>query len=136
MIAADTSDVPNADGCLAYSKSDSKRLLFSFIPSVGGMFLWCTVYYRSHPSFLQLENSHKNPEGVFDKYLWDALEEANVLVTPGWYYRPWEGDDIVTVRDRGGITGRGYFRLAFSYESKANMLEGIRRLADVLHRDL
>jgi aromatic amino acid aminotransferase I len=60
---------------------------------------------------------------------------ANVLVTPGWYYRPWMGDEYKTVKSRGGRPGVGHFRLAFSLEGKTEIEEGVRRLAEVMHRE-
>jgi aromatic amino acid aminotransferase I len=100
------------------------------------MFLWCTIHYNAYPTFRRLATSSEDPEGDFEKYLWDKLADASVLVTPGWYYRPWMGDEGKTVRQRGGTPGLGYFRLAFSYESRVHMEEGIRRLAEVMHQKL
>jgi aromatic amino acid aminotransferase I len=118
---------------MAHTKDDRVTPLFSFSPPVGGMFLWCTLYYSVHPTYQRLASSSEDPEGDFEKYLWNKLADANVLVTPGRYYRPWMGDEAKSVRERVGI---GYFRLAFSYENKANMEEGIKRLSAVMHQSL
>jgi aromatic amino acid aminotransferase I len=35
-------------------------------------------------------------------------------LTPGSYYEPWQGKEKTTTKSRGGETGIGYFRLAYS----------------------
>lgn len=37
-----------------------------------------------------------------------------VLLTPGSYYHPWQGTDMVTTKARGAEANTAHFRLAFS----------------------
>ncbi|ORY23676.1 pyridoxal phosphate-dependent transferase [Naematelia encephala] len=134
LIPAHLSDVKGALGLVALSKTNGKPLL-SFVPPSAGMFLWCDVNYASNQEFQNLVLSSQDPEGDFEHAFWERLAAANVLVTPGWYYRPWMGEEFRTVKSRGGRPGMGHFRLAFSLEGKEQILEGVRRLAEVMHRE-
>ena len=45
-----------------------------------------------------------------------------VLLTPGSYYEPWQGEDKITTHTRGGEKGVGYFRLAYSMVTVRNQI--------------
>ncbi|WVQ85101.1 hypothetical protein IAT38_007265 [Cryptococcus sp. DSM 104549] len=142
IVPASSTCAPGALGLVAYAKSDTAltKPLLSFVSPTGGMFVWCDVYYSSNPSFQKLAASSgtgkdADPEAEFERTFWQTLADANVLVTPGWYYKPWMGEEYRTTASRGGRPGVGHFRLAFSFEAKEDMEEGVRRLAEVIVRE-
>ncbi|WWD16927.1 hypothetical protein CI109_101359 [Kwoniella shandongensis] len=135
LVPADQTDIPGALGVVAFAKNDRSKPLLSFVPPRGGMFLWCNVHYSSNPAFIKLAETSDDPESDYERTFWQTLADDLVLVTPGWYYQPWMGDEFRSTKSREGKPGMGHFRLAFSYEGKADMEEGIKRLADVMHRE-
>lgn len=126
-------------GLVAYPKGMARTgpPLLSFVPPIGGMFVWCRVHYSSHPDYAAFAQGKSNPERDFERIFWRKLVDARVLVTPGWYYTPYEGEGIHSVADGapGGAPGLGAFRLAYSFEPKDLMEEGIRRLTNVLVKE-
>ena len=133
-------DLDAAEGSLvACSRSEAdRRPLFSFVPPTAGMFVWARFYFSSFPRFCGLRDSKScaDPERQFQDELWLAMAEALVLLTPGSYYTPWQGEDRVTTKARGAKGGQGYFRLAFSMTTKEEMERGVERLAGVLEKAL
>lgn len=117
------------------AKVGGKNVL-SFTPPVGGMFIWCTVHFDTHPGYRQFVGedaaTKSTKEHEFEVSFWKRLVEARVLVTPGWYFTPFEGAGIPSSNSE---SGKGYFRLAYSFESREDMEEGIRRLADVMKKE-
>lgn len=110
----------------------SGRKVLSFTPPIGGMFIWCTVHFDEHPGYAAFVGEgpdKREKEHEFEKAFWKQLVDARVLVTPGWYFTPYEGQGVPSSNNE---PGKGYFRLAYSYESKEDMEEGIRRLANVM----
>nr|XP_031859815.1 uncharacterized protein CI109_004663 [Kwoniella shandongensis]KAA5526887.1 hypothetical protein CI109_004663 [Kwoniella shandongensis] len=103
LVPAEESGVEGALGVVAFRKG-SRQPLLSYVPPVAGMFLWCNVYYSSNPSFQSLKSD--DPEQEYEEIFWKKLiEEGNVLVTPGWYYRPWMGEEYKSTKSRGGRKG-------------------------------
>lgn len=131
LVPAEQSGVEGAFGLVAYVKG-TKVPVMSFEPPVAGMFVWVTVLYHSHPGFKAFSEGKDGPAAVreFEEVIWKKLVDAKVLLTPGWYYTPWEGGES-SVHEPGA----GHFRLAYSYEPKDLMEEGIRRFAEVLTRE-
>lgn len=129
---AKSSKIPGAEGLVAFSKSDQP--VFSFVPPTGGMFIWARFYLAECPRFtaLQEDKTVVDPEQTFSDEIWANLAQNLILLTPGFYYNPWEGRDKVTTKTRGGEPGIGHFRLAFSSTTKEEMELGIKRMAEVL----
>jgi len=136
LVPADEVDVKGAMGLVAYPKGQAKTgpALLSFVPPVGGMFIWVRVHYATHPGYAAFAEGKEHPEREFEAIFWKTLNDALVLVTPGWYFCPYEGEGVFSVANGapGGAEGVGGFRLAYSFEPKDQMEEGIRRLADVV----
>ncbi|KAK8844534.1 hypothetical protein IAR55_006381 [Kwoniella newhampshirensis] len=105
LVPAEKAGVKDALGVVAFRKGNRQPLL-SFVPPLAGMFLWCDVYYSSNPSFQALTaTGREDPESDYERTFWEKLNDANVLVTPGWYYRPWQGEEYKTTESRGGRVG-------------------------------
>jgi aromatic amino acid aminotransferase I len=139
LVPAAEAGVPGAMGLVAYPKGQARvgPALLSFVPPVGGMFIWARVHYASHPGYATFAVGKERPEREFEAAFWRKLVDARVLVTPGWYFSPLEGEGVTPAANGapGGAEGLGAFRLAYSYENKELMEEGIRRLAGVLVRE-
>ncbi|KAL7422505.1 Aromatic/aminoadipate aminotransferase 1 [Cryptotrichosporon argae] len=121
VVPASSTSLAGAEGLVVYPKGQAPTgpPMLSLVPPTGGMFLWCKVYYSTNPAYTGDLNA-------FERVFWKRLTDALVLVTPGWYYAPYEGEGVRTLEAEVGV---GHFRLAFSYETKPDMEEGIRRLA-------
>jgi aromatic amino acid aminotransferase I len=136
LVPAERTTVPGAMGLVAFAKGSGGTgpALLSFVPPVGGMFIWCRVHYATHPGYAAFAAGKPHPERAFEAEFWRKLTDARVLVTPGWYFSPFEGEGTYSVANGapGGAEGLGGFRLAYSFEPKALMEEGIRRLANVM----
>lgn len=130
VVSAEESGL-DALGVVAYAKG-TKVPIMSYVPPVGGMFVWVTVFYHSHPGFKGFSEGKKDAVAVreFEEVIWRKLVDARVLATPGWYYTPWEGGEHSLHEE-----GSGHFRFAYSYEPKALIEEGIRRFAEVTTRE-
>lgn len=135
LVPAEEAGVEGAIGLVAFPKGQGKAgpAIISFVPPVGGMFIWCKAHYSTHPSWSTFHTDKKDALRVriFEEAFWVRLVEALVLVTPGWYFSPWEGEGVHSIHE----DGTGHFRLAFSYETKANVEEGIRRLAATMTKE-
>lgn len=132
LVPAEDAGVEDAIGLVVFPKGQAKTgpAILSFVPPVGGMFVWCKAHYTTHPAWASFLTDKSDEERVreFERALWLRLVDALILVTPGWYFNPWEGEGVQSVREEGS----GHFRLAYSYEPKANFDEGMRRFSAVL----
>ncbi|KAL1742872.1 pyridoxal phosphate-dependent transferase [Schizophyllum fasciatum] len=130
-FAVDWADA-SADGVAVYSRVDTARprpLLFRFVPPAAGMFLWLQVDLRANPAFARLVAAGaRAPEDAWAGSFWRRLVDARVLLTPGTYYKPWQGADVVDVP---AARGHAFFRLAFSSTPREELDEGVRRMAEV-----
>ena len=110
--------------------------IFSFVAPNAGMFVWARFYFRSSAKYEEFASIHKttDPEHEFQQAIWQAMVDEKVLLTPGSYYTPWQGHDMVTTKARGAEAGIGHFRFAFSTPSKKDIETGIERMAKVLGR--
>lgn len=132
LVPAEEAGVPGAIGLVGFPKGRRGPAVLSFVPPVGGMFIWCKAHYDTHPAWAGFQADRTDQERVraFEEKFWIRLVDALILVTPGWYFAPWEGGGHSLHEE-----GSGHFRLAFSFEPKNNVDEGIRRLADVMTKE-
>jgi aromatic amino acid aminotransferase I len=56
----------------------------------------------------------QDPEQAFAHELWMEMVEASVLLTPGSYYHPWQGEEKVSTKARGAEPGVATFRFSFA----------------------
>lgn len=135
LLPAEEACIEGAIGLVAFPKGVGKAgpPILSFVPPIGGMFVWCKAHYTSHPAWASFQPEKSDQQRVrnFEEAFWRRLVDALVLVTPGWYFTPWEGEGVHSVHEEGS----GHFRLAYSYEPKSNVDEGIRRLATVMTKE-
>ncbi|OJK04015.1 hypothetical protein ASPACDRAFT_1852931 [Aspergillus aculeatus ATCC 16872] len=108
--------------------------IFSFVPPTGGMFIWAQFHLHANPTFQKLhrEKSLEDPEECFAEHFWEMLIEERVLLTPGSYYHPWQGEEKVTTKARGAKPAVTNFRFSFSMTTREEMECGIARLAKVV----
>lgn len=128
------------------NKTGSKVPALSFVPPKAGMFVWITLHLADNPAYKVLRQKMDGPSAVaqWSHDFWLHLIERKVLLTPGKasplasyvhsltrastagsYYEPWQGSDVKSsVPD-----ATAFFRLAYSYESQADIEGGIRKLA-------
>lgn len=64
------------------------------------------------------------------------ISNVKVLLTPGSYYEPWQGEDKRTTSARGGEKGVGNFRLAYSMTTVSShcLDQDCRRETNALYR--
>ncbi|KAF3011470.1 hypothetical protein E8E14_005287 [Neopestalotiopsis sp. 37M] len=127
------------DGSLvaAIHAPDGSRVpVFSFIAPTGGMFIWTKFYFGQNAKYLALKHAgtEVDPEQTFANKLWAELAEERVLLTPGYYYHPWQGADKTSTTARGADPDSSHFRLAFSMTTKEDMELGIERMVNVIRR--
>ncbi|BEJ17835.1 hypothetical protein CspHIS471_0701030 [Cutaneotrichosporon sp. HIS471] len=132
LVPAEQAGVPGAIGLVAFPKGKGGPAILSFVPPIGGMFIWCKAHYNTHAAWAGFQADKPDQERVraFEEKFWIRLVEALVLVTPGWYFNPWEGGNHSLHEE-----GSGNFRLAYSFEPKPNVDEGIRRMADLMTKE-
>lgn len=73
----------NADGLVAAMKTGSGSIpIFSFVPPIGGMFIWAMFHFSANPRFKELRHDSKieDPEQSFANELWMRFAENLV-----WY---------------------------------------------------
>ncbi|BFZ59142.1 hypothetical protein YB2330_000146 [Saitoella coloradoensis] len=112
---------------------ESEEPLVTFVPPVGGMFVWCKVDIARHPQFESSTIYEKTGEVevkgdggvVLMDQLWQKLIDAKVLLVPGKFFAA----DESVLKERGGA---GYFRLAFSSSSEEDMKEAVKRFGKVV----
>ncbi|EIM84645.1 PLP-dependent transferase [Stereum hirsutum FP-91666 SS1] len=125
----------------AYLKSVSstttteRKPIFSFTPPAAGMFIYLKFHLSHLASFQSILASQPPPPSAEDEWVaqtWKKLADAKVLLTPGTYYTPFQGEpsstNLMTPREKGVA----FFRLAFSFVDRDEMVEGIKRMAKVL----
>ncbi|KAF8993113.1 hypothetical protein BDZ89DRAFT_1150757 [Hymenopellis radicata] len=61
---------------------------------------------------------HGDPEAEYEKKLWLELADEKVLLTPGSYYTPWEGQGLRSTSAAGGQSYEIFFRLAYSMTTR------------------
>lgn len=146
---ASETTVAGAEGLVAFAKG-TEIPVFSFVPPTGGecsicptrairadlcdtsgMFIWCRFYLTACPRFATY-SKQADPEQAFMADLWKELAENHVLLVPGGYYSPWQGENKTTTFARGEEQDIGYFRLAYSMTTKEEMETGIERMTKVL----
>ncbi|KAK9785225.1 putative Aromatic aminotransferase Aro8 [Seiridium cardinale] len=128
-----------AEGVLAALKAtgtSDRTPIFSFISPTGGMFIWAKFYLSQNGKYKAIRDANKetDPEQTFANQLWAELAEERVLLTPGYYYHPWQGEEKKTTRARGADPDTSHFRLTFAMTTKEDMELGIERLATVIRR--
>lgn len=132
LIPATERPEMDIQGTLAYFKGSRTTglPLFSFVCPTAGMFFWCRFYLTAHPEFQALKDEKvDDPEETLMTRLWMQLTEAKVLLTPGSYYHPYEGQ--LSLHSERGY---GHLRLAFSVATKPNLSEAIARMEGALRR--
>lgn len=77
------------------------------------MFIWARFYLANSPRYATYA-TEKDPEQAFMTDLWKELAAHQVLLVPGAYYSPWQGEDKVTTATRGEEADVGYFRLTYA----------------------
>lgn len=95
------------------------------------MFLWLRVEIGTAPGFMTFATDAgcQDPESEFTEELWARLAANKVLLAPGYFYEPFQGNDV-----RGGEAGIGHFRLAYSMSVKDEMEAAIERMAGVFRQ--
>jgi aromatic amino acid aminotransferase I / 2-aminoadipate transaminase len=83
VAAADCSELTGAEGVVAVLKSQGteKRVpIFSFVPPVGGMFIWTKFYLQENSMFQELKAAgiSADPEQECAERLWAKLADALV----------------------------------------------------------
>ncbi|KAH8204509.1 hypothetical protein TruAng_001283 [Truncatella angustata] len=107
-----------AEGLVAAieGSAGTRTPIFSFIPPTGGMFLWTKFYFAQNGKYQVIKNSKQeiDPEQAFANKLWSELAEEKVLLTPGYYYHPWQGAQKTSTSARGADPDTSHFRLTFA----------------------
>ncbi|CEQ40216.1 SPOSA6832_01805 [Sporobolomyces salmonicolor] len=111
-------------------KAEGKKLM-SFVAPMGGMFVWLRVHFASHPLY------GVTPTSTLLQQLWEELAEANVLVAPGTMFSgrtfgttasQEEGPEVLAITEEGD----GFFRIAFSSATEAQMKDATRIIGRVV----
>lgn len=116
------SDFPelHAEGLVAAIDEDGGSSqgipIFSFIPPTGGMFIWTKFYFGQNSAYLAIKDGQKESdhEQAFANRLWAELAEERVLLTPGYYYHPWQGAEKTSTAARAADADTSHFRLTFA----------------------
>ena len=120
VLPAAESSLPSAQGlvvCLPeHGNGGELRPVFSFVDPSAGMFVWSKFYLGGVERFAELEGQAdvQDPEQAFVHELWMELVEECVLLTPGSYYHPWQGEEKVSTKARGAEPGVATFRFSFA----------------------
>jgi aromatic amino acid aminotransferase I len=118
VLPAAESPVPTAQGlvaCVRRAGSEELRPVFSFIDPSAGMFVWSRFYFGGVERFEELERQGvDDPEQAFGDELWKEWATELVLVTPGFYYHPWQGPSTITTKARGAEARTTQFRFSFA----------------------
>ena len=118
VLPAKESPLPDAQGLVASVRSSGGDLrpVFSFIDPSAGMFVWSKFYFAGVARFSELEGQEgiEDPEQVFADELWMEMAEERVLLTPGSYYHPWQGPEMLTTKARGAEARTAAFRFSFA----------------------
>jgi len=127
-----TADPPE-DGLTALVTMDNgnKIPVFSFVPPVAGMFVWQKYHLGRNEGYLSKKSGNMGEREAIAEWsveFWKKLIENKVLLTPGSYYEPWQGEGV----HRPGQPDSTYMRLAFSYEGQEDIEKGVQRMAEVV----
>lgn len=116
VLPAKLSPLKNAQGLVACVKGDSGlKPVFSFVDPEAGMFVWSKFYFGGVKRFSEIQTENlEDPEQAFSEELWKAWAAKLVLLTPGSYYHPWQGEDKVTTKARGADPETTHFRFSFA----------------------
>lgn len=119
VLPAAESPLPLAQGlvvCIRNSETGFLRPIFSFVDPSAGMFVWSKFYFAGVARFSELEGQEgiEDPEQVFANELWMEMAEERVLLTPGSYYHPWQGPELLTTKARGAEARTAAFRFSFA----------------------
>jgi aromatic amino acid aminotransferase I len=120
VLPAAESPLPSAQGlvvCLPKQGDMGElRPVFSFVDPSAGMFVWSKFYLGGVERFAELEGQSdvQDPEQAFAHELWMEMIEEKVLLTPGSYYHPWQGEEKVSTKARGAEPGVATFRFSFA----------------------
>ncbi|CAI6068372.1 unnamed protein product [Clonostachys chloroleuca] len=137
LVPAAKSGIPDAFGIVAFllhSDGQGTTPIFSFVPPSGGMFIWVNFYLSKNPRFkqLQADSSIADPEDKFSGELWRQWIDAKVLLVPGWYYHPWQGEDKKSTKARAATPETSNFRFSYSMPSEEEIQQGVERFASVV----
>jgi aromatic amino acid aminotransferase I len=120
VLPAAESPMPSAQGlvvCLPEQGDEQGlRPVFSFVDPSAGMFVWSKFYLGGVQRFKELQGQAdvQDPEQTFAHELWMEMVGESVLLTPGSYYHPWQGEEKVSTRDRGAEPEVTTFRFSFA----------------------
>lgn len=119
VLPAAESPLPLAQGlvvCLRNSETGELRPVFSFIDPSAGMFVWSQFHFSGIARFCELKSQQgvEDAEQVFANELWMEMVGERVLLTPGSYYHPWQGEEMLTTKARGAEAGTAAFRFSFA----------------------
>ncbi|GAA5978310.1 hypothetical protein JCM11641_004650 [Rhodosporidiobolus odoratus] len=114
-------------------KSQQPRKLLSFVAPEGGMFVWLRVHFSEHKDYGRTKTSDLLQQ------LWEALAESTLLTAPGLMFSSStfgpkleqgqaEGQEVLAVTEEGD----GFFRIAFSTATEAQMEEAAKILKKVV----
>uniref|UniRef100_D8Q4E7 Aminotransferase class I/classII large domain-containing protein n=1 Tax=Schizophyllum commune (strain H4-8 / FGSC 9210) TaxID=578458 RepID=D8Q4E7_SCHCM len=109
--------------------------LFRFVPPSSGMFLWIDVDLRAHPAWDRIsapDTLGLPGEEVWATAFWRKLLDARILLAPGTYNKPWQGEGRSAMAN---VPGHAFFRLTYSSTPQEEMDEGIRRMAQVFREN-
>ncbi|KAI4520693.1 PLP-dependent transferase [Schizophyllum commune Loenen D] len=109
--------------------------LFRFVPPSSGMFLWIDVDLRTHPAWKRISAAGTlglPGEEVWATAFWRKLLDARILLAPGTYNKPWQGEERSAMAN---VPGHAFFRLTYSSTPQDEMDEGIRRMAQVFQEN-
>ncbi|KAL1724222.1 pyridoxal phosphate-dependent transferase [Schizophyllum commune] len=134
------------DGCIRWLAGISEtytvrrnwmrsQRLFRFVPPSSGMFLWIDVDLRTRPAWERISAADTlglPGEEVWATAFWRKLLDARILLAPGTYNKPWQGEGRSAMAN---VPGHAFFRLTYSSTPQEEMDEGIRRMAQVFQED-
>ncbi|KAK6390365.1 hypothetical protein LTR65_005740 [Meristemomyces frigidus] len=140
VVPASESPVPSSQGLVVCipgkAGGTALRPVFRFVEPGAGMFVWSTFLFEDVRRFQQIKQSasQEDPEQAFAQELWMAMADDLVLLTPGSYYHPWQGADMVTTKARGAAPDSAHFRFSFASPTEEQIHEGVRRMRKVIER--
>jgi aromatic amino acid aminotransferase I len=118
------------------------KVLISFYPPRGGMFIWVKVHFYNHPRFstdLKKDNTEK-----LEIELWTALAEGNCVTAPGWFFNahrlgsqtddPSKHELVPSMYDAetlAAMRGYGHYRISFSLGDLDTLKRGINLFGTV-----
>jgi len=101
-----------------WTRVSKRQPLCTFIPPVGGMFIWAKIAIDRHPRF-----SGHNTASLMDE-LWILLAESGILLGPG----------SVFASTPDYAAEACFFRISFSMETKENLKWAAETFADIVKK--